>query len=245
MRCWFGMFLRAKGVWVARIEAVAKRFAETCEVRVYANEATLMREECGNRFKRSNATLVEVKSTSEAADEAILSDAYVLARDAADAGTAHELGVMVCTNDERLASALARARARGLYSIALSDFLRGKRNRPEFKSMFSAAMAREAEVRGMTTAYARALRAVASSAALFKKSKLANAAHQAIVWDPKRVFPVTSEELQVHNQAFNREPNEFGQPRAAPGAAVATLDAHGGIQPWNDDDDDAFNVSPR
>jgi len=216
---------------LARIEAAAKRFVPNgrVETRVYANENTLGKDARRACFQRSGVTLVEVSNAPEAADEAILSDAYVLARDAVDAGQTNDYSIMVCTCDERLSDALARARARGLFTVALSDYMRGKRHRAEFKTLFSACSSIHSQ--GMTASYVYALQTIASASKMFRQSKLANAAHEAVLWDPRRVFQVTPEELSVHNAVFERDPDAFGAPVACPGNVVGAL-RDGDLEPW-------------
>ena len=105
-------------------------------VRAYANKTTLSAPRLRERLTRAGVDIVEVSDVSQAADERLMSDVYVRARDANDADVANELATIVMTGDARLSICVEQSRVRGLLTIALSDYLRTWRSRPEFRHLF-------------------------------------------------------------------------------------------------------------
>ena len=198
-------------------------------VRAYANKTTLSAPRLRERLTRAGVDIVEVSDVSQAADERLMSDVYVRARDANDAGVANELATMVMTCDARLSICVEQSRVRGLLTIALSDYLRTWRSRPEFRRLFQ----KFAKVHALydASSYERALQTIARNGKMFSQSKLAKSADVALVWDPRRVMTVTPAELKVHNRVHERGDDDFGSPVAAPGGVVGTL-LDGAIVVW-------------
>lgn len=219
----------SQALWAARIVEASKSFAKKCVVRAYANKTTLSAPRLRERLTRAGVDIVEVSDVSQAADERLMSDVYVRARDANDAGVANELATMVMTCDARLSICVEQSRVRGLLTIALSDYLRTWRSRPEFRHLFQ----KFAKVHALydASSYERALQTIARNGKMFSQSKLAKSADVALVWDPRRVMTVTPAELKVHNRVHERGEDDFGSPVAAPGGVVGTL-LDGAIVVW-------------
>jgi hypothetical protein len=210
---------------VARIAAIGAKYASECHIRAYANETTLStRDGLRERLERANVVVVETNGANDAADERLMSDVYASARDAPDPSV---LAVIVLSRDERLARGLQLARDRGVYTVACGDFLSAA-SRPQF-----AALRNRDSTLGLTPGYLTALSAVAANGTLHKRSKLASTAHETLIWDPRRVFPVSKRELKTHVAVFSD--GGFGVPTAAPGQCVATW-TRGAIAPWTPDE---------
>jgi len=221
-------FSFAQGLWVARIAAIGAKYAsrERVSIRAYANESTIARHGLRERLERANVCVVETNSATDSADERLISDVYALARDEADPSM---WTVIVVSRDERLARGLKLARDRGVHTVACGDFL-SSASRPQFAS----ARNRDGES-GLTPSYLTALSAVAANGTLHKKSKLASTAHETLIWDPRRLFPVSKLELMTHDIVFNdADEFSFGVPVLAPGQCVATW-TRGAIAPWTPD----------
>jgi len=215
----------SQAIWAARIAGIGKRYASRVhEVRAYANDATLGRDGFRERLARAGVRVVEASSAKEAADEQLISDMYALARDQANPSS---WVVIVVSRDERLARGIQLARDRGVFTVAVGDFLSAV-HRPQFTALRE----RDGDC-GMTESYVTALAAVAANGTTHKKSKLAGTAHETLIWDPRRLFAVTKAELAAHDKVFTA--NEFGVPIAAPGQCVATW-TYGAVEPWTDVD---------
>jgi hypothetical protein len=219
-------FSFAQGLWVARIAAIGAKYAsrERISIRAYANESTIARHGLRERLERANVCVVETNSATDSADERLISDVYALARDEPDPSM---WTVIVVSRDERLARGLKLARDRGVHTVACGDFL-SSASRPQFAS----ARNRDGES-GLTPSYLTALSAVAANGTLHKKSKLASTAHETLIWDPRRLFPVSKLELDTHDVVFAAD-EFFGVPVQCPGQCVATW-TRGAIAPWTPD----------
>lgn len=221
------MFI-AQALWARRIRDVGATFASECRVRAYGNAKTLASRR--RALESAGVEVVEVSDVREAADERLMSDVYSRARDALDEGNASELAALVVTSDARLSTCIAQARARGVFTIVVSDFLRNFRSKMEFRGAFVELV--RARFERDVAAYAHALEVVVSYGKVFETSKLATSADVALIWDPFSVIETTASERDAHNAACGKTRDDFGQVTAAPGGVIATLRPKNNVDVW-------------
>lgn len=221
------MFI-AQALWARRIQDAGATFASECRVRAYGNAKTLASRK--RALENAGVEVVEVSDVREAADERLMSDVYSRARDALDEGNASELAAMVVTSDARLSTCIAQARARGVHTIVVSDFLRNCRSKMEFQSAFVELV--RARFERDVVAYAHALQVVVSYGKVFETSILATSADVALIWDPFSVIETTQPERDTHNAACGKTRDDFGQVTAAPGGVIATLRPENNVDVW-------------